>query len=155
MRVKEALSHIDVQLKRRYDLIPNLVEVVKGYASHEKKIFENLASARASLIGAKGPREKAIANNTLDSALKTLFAVAENYPDLKASKNFSDLQEELADTENKIAYARQFYNSNIMDYNTKLGVFPYFLVANILGFKPADFFEAEDETRESVKVKFS
>ncbi len=115
VRISEASSQIDVQLKRRTDLIPNLVETVKGYAKHEKDVFENVTKARASLMSADTTKQKAQANDFLSNTLKSLFAVAENYPDLKASQNFSELQEELSDTENKIAYARQFYNSNVMD----------------------------------------
>src|SRR6266566_4360198 len=128
MRISEALSQIDVQLKRRTDLIPNLVETVKGYAKHEKDVFENVTKARASLMSADTTKQKAEANDFLSNTLKSLFAVAENYPDLKASQNFMELQEELSDTENKIAYSRQFYNSNVMDYNTKLTVFPSVIV---------------------------
>lgn len=154
MRVSEALSEIDVQLKRRTDLIPNLVETVKGYAKHEKEVFENVTKARASLLSAETAPEKADANNQLSATLKSLFAVAENYPDLKASQNFSSLQEELADTENKIAYARQFYNSNVLDYNTKIKTFPNVVFANMFHFQPADFFETEEADKQPVKVKF-
>lgn len=154
MRVGEAFSQIDVQLKRRADLIPNLVETVKGYAKHEKEVFENVTKARAALMSAKGVEEKAKANSDLGSTLKTLFAVAESYPNLKASENFSELQEELSDTENKIAYARQFYNSVVMDYNTKLAVFPGIIFANAFGFKPAEYFAATDAEKKEVSVKF-
>ncbi len=154
LRIQEALSHIDVQLKRRTDLIPNLVETVKGYAKHEKELLENVTKARASLMSAQGTREKAEANNMLSQTLKSLFAVAESYPDLKANENFAKLQEELSDTENKIAYSRQFYNSNVLEYNTKIGVFPNVIVANMFGFKPAEFFEANEEERKNVKVSF-
>ena len=154
MRVNEAFSQIDVQLKRRTDLIPNLVETVKGYAKHEKDVLENVTKARASLMQAGTTEEKAKANSFLSDTLKSLFAVAENYPNLKASQNFSELQEELSDTENKIAYARQFYNSTVMDYNTKLQVFPDALVANLFHFKPADFFGADEKDKEPVKVQF-
>ena len=118
-RVREALSQIDVQLKRRTSLIPNLIETVKGYAKHEKGLFEKVTELRSQLMKAQGPEEKAQANNMLTGALKSLFAVAENYPTLRASENFKELQEELSDTENKIAYSRQFYNSNVLNYNTK------------------------------------
>jgi len=154
VRIAEALSQIDVQLKRRTDLIPNLVETVKGYAKHEKEVFENVTKARASLMQANTTQEKAQANNFLSDTLKSLFAVAENYPNLKASENFTGLQEELSDTENKIAYARQFYNSNVMDYNTKIQVFPSSLFANMLHFQKADFFTADDKDKEPVKVSF-
>ena len=154
VRIKEALSGIDVQLKRRTDLIPNLVETVKGYAKHEKGVFEEVTKARSALLSAKTPHEKAQANNMLEGALKSLFAVAEAYPDLKASQNFLDLQNELSDTEDKIAYSRQFYNTNVRDYNTKIVTFPNMLVANMFGFKEMEFFEAEEEEKKSVKVTF-
>lgn len=153
-RIAEALSGIDVQLKRRVDLIPNLVETVKGYASHEKAIFENVTKARSSLMKADTMEDKAAANNMLTGALKSLFAVAEAYPDLKASANFSDLQRQLEDTEDKIAYSRQFYNSNCLEYNTKLQTFPSNLVASQFGFAKADFFGATEEERKEVKVSF-
>lgn len=153
-RIQEALSGIDVQLKRRADLIPNLVETVKGYAKHEKEVFENVTKARASLMGAKTMQDKAQANNELSSALKTLFAVAENYPQLQASENFKDLQQQLGDTEDKIAYSRQFYNSNVLDYNTKVQVFPSNLIANMFGFSAYEFFQATDEEKKKINVKF-
>lgn len=154
MRVGESWSGIDVQLKRRSDLVPNLVETVRGYAEHERGVFEEVTKARSALMGANDARSAAEANNMLTGALKTLFAVAENYPELKASTNFLELQEELSDIEEKIAYARQFYNSNVMDYNTKTALFPNVLLSGPLGFKPADFFAATDEEREAVKVSF-
>lgn len=154
MRISEALSQIDVQLKRRTDLIPNIVETVKGYAKHEKEIFENVTKARASLMQAGTAKEKAEANNFLSDTLKSLFAVAENYPNLKASQNFSELQEELSDTENKIAYSRQFYNSNVMEYNTKLQVFPDSIIANMFHFQSAEFFAADEKDKEPVKIQF-
>jgi LemA protein len=154
MRVSEAFSQIDVQLKRRADLIPNLVETVKGYAKHEKEVFEKVTEARASLVSAKGPQEKAEANNQLSQTLKSIFAVAEAYPDLKASQNFMELQQEVSDTEDKIAYSRQFYNSNVLDYNTKLKVFPNVIFAKLLNFQDAEFFGATDEERKVVKVSF-
>lgn len=154
MRVSEAFSQIDVQLKRRADLIPNLVETVKGYAKHEKELFEKVTEARASLVSAKGPEAKAEANNQLSQTLKSIFAVAEAYPDLKASQNFMELQQEVSDTEDKIAYSRQFYNSNVLDYNTKLKVFPNVIFAKVLNFKDAEFFGATDEERKPVKVSF-
>lgn len=153
-RIKEALSGIDVQLKRRADLIPNLVETVKGYAKHEKDVFENVTKARSALMAAQSLPDKAVANNQLTAALKTLFAVAENYPDLKASENFQDLQRQLEDTEDKVAYSRQFYNTNVLSYNNKLQVFPSNLIANNFGFKKEEFFEAEGEDRQEVEVKF-
>lgn len=153
-RIQEALSGIDVQLKRRSDLIPNLVETVKGYAKHEKGVFEAVTKARSALLTAKTPVEKAEANNMLTAALKTLFAVAEAYPDLKASDNFKDLQRQLEDTEDKIAYSRQFYNSNVLEYNTRLKTFPSNLLANMFAFKEEEFFAAEEEERKKVEVKF-
>lgn len=154
MRVAEALSQIDILLKRRTDLIPNLVETVKGYAKHEKELLENITKARTSLMRADTTTAKAEANNMLSSTLKSLFAVAENYPNLKANENFAKLQDELSDTENKISYSRQFYNSNVLDYNTKIAVFPNSVIASMFGFKPATFFEAADEERKPVKVSF-
>lgn len=154
-RIQEALSHIDVQLKRRTDLIPNLVETVKGYAAHEKEVFENVTKARASLVAAGSTQEKADANNMLSQSLKSLFAVAEAYPELKANQNFLELQTELSDTENKIAYSRQFYNSNVLDYNTKLVTFPTNMIGNMFGFKQAEFFAATEEEKQPVKVNFN
>ena len=154
IRISEAFSQIDVQLKRRADLIPNLVEAVKGYAKHEKELFEKVTKERANLVSAKTPHDKAEANNMLTDTLKSLFAVAENYPNLKANENFGKLQDELSDTENKIAYSRQFYNSNVLDYNTKIVVFPNSLVASMFGFKPTEFFGATEEERKPVKVSF-
>lgn len=155
LRVDEAWAQIDVQLKRRADLIPNLVETVKGYAKHEKSVFEEVTNARASLLNAGTPNAKAEANNMLAGALKTLFAVAENYPKLEASENFKKLQEEVADTEDKVAYARQFYNNTVMDYNTGLQVFPNVFLAPSLGFKPREFFgDVSEEEKKAPKVKF-
>lgn len=154
VRIEESWSGIDVQLKRRSSLIPNLVEAVKGYAKHEKEVFENVTKARAALIGATGAKETAQADNMLTGALKTLFAVAEAYPALRASENFKQLQEELSDTESKIAYARQFYNSNVLDFNTKIRVFPNVFLAGMFTFQPAEFFEAEEEEKKDVEVKF-
>ncbi len=154
MRVSEAFSQIDVQLKRRTDLIPNLVETVKGYAKHEKDVFTKVTELRTSLMSAKGAEQKAEVNNQLSQTLKSLFAVAESYPELKASDNFKELQQEIEDTENKIAYSRQFYNSNVLDYNTKLQVFPNVVFARMLNFKPAEFFAANEEERKAVKVSF-
>ncbi|QQG44849.1 MAG: LemA family protein [Candidatus Roizmanbacteria bacterium] len=154
-RIQEALSGIDVQLKRRADLIPNLVETVKGYAKHEKEVFENVTKARSALMHAGSLHEKAEANNMLTDALKSLFAVAEAYPALRASENFQELQRAVEDTEDKVAYSRQFYNSNVMDYNAKLGVFPSNIIGNVFAFKPFEFFEAEGEERKKVEVKFT
>ncbi|MBU1110608.1 LemA family protein [Patescibacteria group bacterium] len=155
LRVDESWSGIDVQLKRRAALIPNLVETVKGYAAHEKGVFQEVTEARSALMSASTPKEKAQADNMLSSTLKSLFAVAEAYPDLKANENFKHLQEELTDAEDKVAYARQFYNTNVMEYNIKLKVFPSVLVANMFGFKSEEFFEAEEGEREDVKVGFT
>ncbi|MEX2007612.1 MAG: LemA family protein [Candidatus Levyibacteriota bacterium] len=154
VKVSEAFSHIDVQLKRRIDLIPNLIESVKGYVKHEKEVLENVTKARTSLMKAKSPQEKAESDNMLTDTLKSLFAVAENYPNLKANENFLKLQDELSDTENKIAYARQFYNSTVMDFNTKIQVFPNVLIAGMLGFKQADFFQGSQEDKKPIKVSF-
>lgn len=154
VRIKEALSGIDVQLKRRIDLVPNLVSTVKGYAKHEKEIFENVTKARASLMGAKGTAEKAQSDNMLSSALKSLIAISENYPDLKASSNFLELQEELSDIEAKIAYARQFFNTNVSSYNSTLVNFPGSIIGNTFGFKQEEFFEATSAERKNVEVKF-
>lgn len=156
LRAREALSDIDVQSKRRYDLIPNLVEAVKGYMQHERGVLEEVTKARAAVAGAGGtPLDKAGAENALSNTLKTLFAVAENYPDLKANANFLDLQRELADTENKMQAARRFYNSTVKDLNTAIQSFPTNLIAGWLGFKEEKFFEVDaGEEREAVKVKF-
>lgn len=154
MRVAEGWSGIDVQLKRRASLIPNLVESVKAYAKHEKEVFENVTKARSALVGAGNPHEKAEANNQLTGALKTLFAVAEAYPELKASENFRQLQDEISDTETKVAASRQFYNSNVLDLNTKIQVFPSNILASMFGFKEADFFKATEEEKADVQVKF-
>mgnify|MGYP001564911527 CR=1 FL=1 len=153
-RIKEALSQIDVQLKRRADLIPNLIETVKGYAKHEKEVFEKVTAARANMLKAETPAQKAEADNMMEKALKSIFAVAENYPDLKASENFLNLQEELTDTENKVSYSRQFYNSNVLAFNASMKTFPASLVANQFGFKETEFFETSEESKKEVKVKF-
>lgn len=154
-RVKEAWSDIDVQLKRRYDLIPNLVETVKGYASHERELLEKVTAARTAAMGASSPKEKADAENMLSGTLKTLFAVSENYPQLKANENFLELQRELSDTENKIQAARRFYNGNVMELNTKVETFPSNIVAGMFGFKQEEFFELEEEAaKQPVQVKF-
>ena len=154
-RVKEAWSDIDVQLKRRYDLIPNLVETVKGYMEHERNVFEKVTEARTRAMGAESKNEKLEAENILSGTLKTLFAVSENYPDLKANANFLELQRELADTENKIQAARRFYNGNVMEYNTKIDTFPSNLIAGTFKFKKEEFFGLESEAeRNPVAVKF-
>ena len=154
-RIKNAWAQIDVQLKRRYDLIPNLVETVKGYAKHERGVFENVTNARARAIGASTVKDQGEAENQLSGALKTLFAVAENYPELKANQNFMMLQEELAGTEGKIAYARQFYNDNVMQYNILREKTPSNIIAGIFNFGPQEMFEIEVAAeREPVKVKF-
>ncbi|MCK4454271.1 LemA family protein [Candidatus Parcubacteria bacterium] len=154
-RAKEAWSDIDVQLKRRYNLIPNLVETVKGYATHERELFEKVTEARTRAMGAAGIKEKGQAENMLSDTLKSLFAVAENYPQLRASENFLELQRELRDTEDKIQASRRFYNTNVRDLNIKIEVFPVNLIAKPLGFKKMDFFEVEEPAaREPVKVNF-
>lgn len=154
-RVREAWSDIEVQLKRRYDLIPNLIETVKGYMAHEKGVFEKVTEARTKAFGATGKSDKAGAENALTNTLKTLFAVSENYPDLKANANFLDLQRELADTENKIQAVRRFYNGNVMEYNVKIEVFPTNLIAGLFGFIKEEFFGLEkEEEREPIKVSF-
>ena len=158
-RVREAWSDIDVQLKRRYDLIPNLVETVKGYAAHEKGVFESVTQARANAIaaGATGsPEQRAQAENVLTGALRSVFAVAEAYPQLQASQNFRDLQENLTATEDKIAFARRFYNGNVRDYNTGLQTFPTNILAGMFGFTAEQYFElADQKERETPKVSFS
>ena len=153
-RAKEAWSDIDVQLKRRYDLIPNLVETVKGYATHERELFEKVTQARTAAMGAQGAEQKAQAENVLSGTLKTLFAVAENYPDLKASTNFLELQRELTDTEDKIQASRRFYNTNVRDLNIKIESFPDNLLANSFGFKQMELFEIAAAEKEPVKVAF-
>lgn len=153
-RIQEALSGIDVQLKRRADLIPNLVESVKGYAKHEKSVFFDVTKARSALISANSVAQKAQANDMLTGALKSLFAVAEAYPQLQASQNFQDLQRQLGDTEDKIAYSRQFYNSNVLEFNAKVQEFPGNMIANMFGFTVFDFFKAEEEDKKKVDVKF-
>jgi LemA protein len=159
VRTDEAWSDITVQLKRRYDLIPNLVETVKGYAKHEKTVFEDVTEARAKALGAQGVAETAQADNQFQSALKSLFAVAEAYPDLKASQNFQELQAEVTDTEDKIQAARRFYNGAVRDLNTKIQVFPTNVFASMLGFKPREFYDVDEaETaavNQAVKVDFS
>lgn len=155
-RTKEALSDIDVQTKRRYDLIPNLVEAVKGYMRHERNVLENVTKARTEAMSASGdPLAKAEKENALSNTLKTLFAVSENYPDLKANANFLDLQRELADTENKIQASRRFYNANVRDLNIKIETAPSNIVARLFNFQKTTFFEVSSEAeKEPVKVKF-
>ena len=153
-RVKNAWSQIDVQLKRRTDLIPNLVETVKGYATHERGVFENVAKARSGLMNATTVKENAEANNVLTDTLKSLFAVAENYPDLKASENFRELQNTLSETEDKIAYSRQFYIDTVLMYNNKVQMFPSNLMANMFHFSEAEFFEVAETEKTVPKVKF-
>jgi LemA protein len=149
-------AQIDVQLKRRYDLIPNLVETAKGYLKHEREVLENVTKARQQAIDASGVKDQAKAENFLTSALRSLFAVAENYPDLKANQNMLALHESLVTTENKIAFARQHYNDCVMDYNTTIGTVPSNVVAGTFGFKSRDFFELEDMgQREAPKVSFT
>jgi len=152
-RTDEAWSDIDVQLKRRYDLIPNLIETVKGYAQHEKETLENVIKARNSAMSATGDK-KAEAENALSETLKSIFALSENYPDLKANQNFLQLQDELADTENKIQAARRFYNTNVRDFNTKIQTFPNNVIAGKLKFTSKDFFEAGEVEKKNVEVKF-
>ena len=155
VRTNEAWSDIDVQLKRRYDLIPNLINTVKGYATHEKELFENVTKARANAMNAQNPGEKGQAENMLTGALKSLFAVSENYPQLRANENFLELQRELSDTENKIQASRRFYNGNVRDLNTKIQIFPDSIVANMLKIEKREFFEIEEEKeKETPKVEF-
>lgn len=155
-RTNEAWADIDVQLKRRYDLIPNLVNTVKGYATHEREAFENVTKARTAAMGAQGAAEQGAAEDMLSGALKSLFAVAEAYPDLKANQNFMELQKELSDTENKIQAARRFYNANVRDFNTATQTFPSNIVAGMFGFSAREFFELEEGSAaaEPVEVSF-
>ena len=154
-KTQEAWADIDVQLKRRYDLIPNLVETVKGYAKHEKGTFEEVTKLRSAAMQATTPGEKAKAENMLTDTLKSLFALAENYPDLKANQNFLDLQNQLSQIEETIQQSRRYYNGNVRDFNIKIETFPNNTFATMLGFKKFDFFEvAEAKEREAVKVKF-
>ena len=152
--VKNSWAQIDVQLKRRNDLIPNLVETVKGYMSHEKTVLENITKARSAFLSAQSMTEKSKASNMLSQTLKSLFAVSENYPQLKANENFMQLQEELSGTESKIAYARQHYNDIVMEFNTKIETFPNSIFANMLSFGKEALFTATEEERKNVKVKF-
>ncbi|HZP25696.1 MAG TPA: LemA family protein [Dehalococcoidia bacterium] len=154
-RTREAWSAIDVQLRRRASLVPNLVETVKGYAGHEREVFENVTRARSQLEQAGGAQQAAQANNMLTQALRSLFAVAEAYPQLRASENFMALQRDLTDIEEKIAFSRDFYNRNVLDYNTRLQTFPSVVIARNFGFQPREFFEAEEEARQEVRVDFS
>lgn len=154
-RVKNAWSQIDVQLQRRFDLIPNLIETVKGYMAHEAEVLTKVADLRSSWADATTVEQKSQLDSQLSDALKTIMAVAENYPDLKANQNFLELQTELTNTENKISYSRQFYNDSVTRYNTKLEVFPSNLIASMFKFKPEELFEVNDEeTRKNVKVDF-
>lgn len=153
-RVKNSYSQIDVQLKRRNDLIPNLVETVKGYAAHEKGVLEEVTKARSNVMSASSIEETSAADNQLTGALKTLFAVAENYPDLKANSNFQQLQTELSETEDKISYARQFYNDVVLKYNNACQKFPSNIMARLFGFKEEEFFKAPESEREVPEVKF-
>ncbi len=153
-RVENAWAQIDVQLRRRYDLIPNLVETVKGYATHERETFERVTEARSRAINASGVGEQAQAENMITGALKSLFAVAEAYPDLEANENFLELQEELSGTEGRIAYARQFYNDSVLRLNTKIETFPTNIVANAFNFEQREYFEADDTSRGPVSVQF-
>ena len=154
LKSEESWSDIDVQTKRRYDLIPNLVETVKGYAGHESGVFEKVTQARASAMGAQTPHDKAIAENMLSETLKSLFAVSENYPDLKANTNFLNLQQTLTEIEGHIQASRRFYNGMVRDLNTAIQTFPTVIVAGMLGFATREFFEAEDQAKENVAVKF-
>ena len=153
-RVKNSYAQIDVQLKRRNDLIPNLVETVKGYAAHEKGVLEEVTKARSNVMNASNIKETSDANNQLTGALKTLFAVAENYPDLKANSNFQQLQDQLSDTEDKISYARQFYNDTVLMYNNACQQFPSNILAKMFGFNEEEFFEADVASREVPQVQF-
>ncbi|RYX78681.1 LemA family protein [bacterium] len=158
VRVDEAWSDITVQLKRRADLIPNLVNTVKGYASHESGVFEKVTEARSAILGADTPKQAAKADNMMEEALKSIFAVAEAYPDLKASQNFSELQAELVDTEDKIQASRRFYNGGVRDLNTKIQLFPNNVFAGMLGFKEREFYDVDEAERSTVEkpvdVKF-
>ncbi len=153
-QVENAWAQIDVQLKRRNDLIPNLIETVKGYVKHERKVFNEVTQARTAVMNADSVEKKADASNMLSNTLKSLFAVAENYPDLKANENFLQLQEELSGTENKIAYSRQHYNDMVMRYNTKIEMFPHNIVSGTFRFKQRDMFKTEEAEKKNVKVSF-
>ncbi len=153
-RVDAAWAQIDVQLKRRYDLIPNLVETVKGYAAHERQTLEAVIQARNMAVNAQGPAQQAEAENVITGALKSLFALSEAYPDLKANQNFAQLQEELTGTEGRIAYARQFYNDSVQRYNTKIQTFPAVVIAGAMNFAPREYFEVDEQSRDAVRVSF-
>ena len=154
IKAENGWAQIETQLQRRYDLIPNLVETVKGYAEHEKEVFENVSAARASLANAGSVADKAAADNMLTDTVKSLFAVAENYPQLRANENFKELQIELAGTENKIAYARQFYNDTVAEFNQAIQVFPKSIIAAMFGFKEKEYYESKPEAADPVKVQF-
>ena len=153
-KIENAWAQIDVQLKRRYDLIPNLVETVKGYAAHERQTLEAVIQARNVALNAQGPHDQAEAENLISGALKSVFALAEAYPDLKANQNFLNLQEELSGTEGRIAYARQYYNDSVFRYNTKIQSFPGNVLANIFRFSEREYFQADDESRGPTQVRF-
>lgn len=153
-RIDNAWAQIDVQLKKRYDLIPNLVETVKGYAKHDKAIFENVTKARSAMMNASSIKDKAKADNMLSGTLKSLFAVAENYPQLRANENFKMLQEEISGIEGKIAYARQFYNDSVLELNTKIETIPTNFIAGMMGLKQREYFKVEEGEKGPVKVKF-
>ncbi len=153
-RIENAWAQIDVQLKRRYDLIPNLVETVKGYASHERETLDAVIQARNAGMNAQGPHDQAEAENMISGALKSIFALSEAYPDLKANQNFAQLQEELTGTEGRIAYARQFYNDTVYRYNTKIQSFPSNILANMFRFSEREYFQADDESRGPTQVSF-
>ncbi len=153
-QVENAWAQIEVQLKRRFDLIPNLIETVKGYAKHEKELMENITKARTNFMSAETVQDKAAANNMLAGTLKSLFAVSENYPKLRANENFMQLQEELSGTENKVAYSRQHYNDIVMEFNTRIQSIPYNIFASMFSFKEKEMFEAPEEEKKPVKVKF-
>jgi LemA protein len=152
--IRNAFANIDTELRRRYDLIPNLVETVRGYATHERQTFDSVTAARAAAVNAQGPAEQAKAENALSTTLRSLFAVSEAYPQLQASRNFADLQGELSDTESRIAYARQYYNDSVLTYNNAVQTVPTNIVAGIGGFTPRESFEAPDEERRPVQVRF-
>ena len=153
-RIENAWAQIDVQLRRRYDLIPNLVETVKGYASHERETLDAVVTARNAGMNASSPHDQAAAENQITGALKSLFALSEAYPDLKANQNFAQLQEELTGTEGRIAYARQFYNDTVYRYNTKIQSFPQNVIANSFRFREREYFQADDESRGPTQVRF-